>query len=135
MTETGTPSSSTRLGRSRRSHSEVRLGSVEIITSSYSPPARASLTDSNGSPPPRRPSTGASAAFSSSLTAVSRFQSAAFLDLTPGMSSVNFVGRSDARRLTSWRSIGVEAVRLATMSVRRGVDVSMFSSGLRFVQA
>ena len=30
MTLTGTPSCSTRLGRSRRSHSDVRLGSVEM---------------------------------------------------------------------------------------------------------
>jgi len=43
------------------------------------------------------------------------------------MSRVNLVGVSSARRLTSCRRIGVDAVRLATTSVRRGSGVFMFS--------
>ena len=34
MTSTGTPSASTRLGRSRRSHFDTRLGKVQMITRS-----------------------------------------------------------------------------------------------------
>jgi len=49
---TGSPSPSTRWIRSRRSHFDVRLGSVEMMISSKSPSRSASRTDSKGSDPP-----------------------------------------------------------------------------------
>jgi hypothetical protein len=49
---TGKPNLSTRPIRSRRSHFDTRLGSVEMMISSKFPSRTASLTDSNGSAPP-----------------------------------------------------------------------------------
>ena len=74
-TVTGSPSASTRRGRSRRSHFETRLGNVEMTISSNSPSATARRIASNASCSPVRPSTGPPAARSSSGSASSIVQS------------------------------------------------------------
>jgi ABC-2 type transport system permease protein len=116
-----------RLFSSLRSHSERRLGSVEISTSSKLPSASARLTASNASPPPTSPSTwtlrrrsGPRAAVRMAFSASSSVQSPRLREAS-GISSVNAVGRSPARRSISWSRTGVCAVRLATTSVRCSV--------------
>ena len=59
------------------------------------------------------------AALRSSFNASSSVQSLPLREATSGTSSVNSMSRSALRRMTSWRRTGVEAVRLATINVRR----------------
>ena len=125
-TSTGTPSASTRVGRSRRSHVETRRGRVEMITRSYVPSDRAARTASKGSPlVPVRPSTGPLAARPSSGNASSSVQSVCSLLGASGMSNANVVGRAHARRFTASNRSGVAAVRLATTRMRRCDSDSM----------
>ena len=85
----GRPNCSTRRGKSRRSHCEVRFGSVEINSSSKWCSRRASPMASRGSGPPERPWTGARAARSRSGSARSSVQSALFGSAASGMRSAN----------------------------------------------
>jgi hypothetical protein len=89
---TGSPSASTRRIRSRRSHFDTRLGSVEMMISSNCPSLTARCTASKGSGPPTSPSTGRPAARCKSGNAVSSVQSAALRSLTSGTSSANWQG-------------------------------------------
>ena len=130
MTVTGTPSFSTRFGRSRRNHREDRLGSVEMMISSKFPSRTAFWTDVNGSAPPRCPrpghrqSAGASARRSRAPAAPSR-------SVTSGISSANSHGPLFLRRLTSSSSRGVADVRFATTSTRVFGCVSMSTPSRR----
>src|SRR5918999_1360059 len=123
---TGTPSFSIRCGRSRRSHSETRLGRVETITSSKPGSWRADLTASKGSSWPTIPSTGPPEARSISGMAVSSVQSAPPLRGSLGIRSAKVAGPSAARFRTASMRSGVAAVRLATMRILREAASMVF---------
>ena len=114
-TVTGSPSASTRRGRSRRSHFETRLGNVEMTISSNSPSATARRIASNASCSPVRPSTGPPAARSSGGGASSRVQSVCSDFGASGMAARRrSLARAPAAGCDQQR--GRPAVRFATTS-------------------
>src|SRR4051794_21509093 len=119
---TGSPSPRTRATRSRRSHFEIRRGSVEMMISSNAPVATASWTATNGSGPPASPPTGRPAALASSRRALSSVQSASRRSSTSGTSSVKRHGAVAARRSTASSRRCAAAVRFATTSTRVGPE-------------
>jgi hypothetical protein len=111
---TGRPSPSTRLMRSRRSHLDARLGSVDTMISSKSPSRTASWTASNGSGPPTSPFTGPPAARRMAGRAAFSVRLAFSPSLASGTRSVNWQGPAAARPSIACIRRAEVAVLLAT---------------------
>ena len=92
------------------------------MTSSKCPSWIARSTAANGSGPPMSPCTLPRATPSRSGIATSIVQSAALRLEASGMSSANVHGPTCARRPTSSKSRGVDAVRFATTRMRAGCE-------------